>query len=221
MGDSVLYRWGEVAKVTEVLTRGQLEVQSPEAGQFCPRGLCKVRAAEVKATTACIGPHGELACDTVANFLYNEAEFVGRPAMLALNRSRPRAARLENYPEWHGCFGSSAACRRGVRRECCSGRGRCVMGWCECDHGASGLDCAHGAPAAPDAPGAPDAPRGGGRGRGVAIYVYELPSELGLARLSRMWWEGAAPTDVFSAEWRFLDLLLRDVCCAPEPRTPE
>ena len=77
------------------------------------------------------------------------------------------------------------------------------------------------APDAPDAPNAPDAPRGGGRGRGVAIYVYELPSELGLARLSRMWWEGAAPTDVFSAEWRFLDLLLRDVCSAPEPRTPE
>ena len=152
LGESVLYRWGEVAKVTALLPPGHLELQSPERGQFCPGGLCKERVEDVKATTECVGPNGELACAIIPSMAVNgtawarhmELEYLGQSALAAPYRPRVRAAwPFPQYGEWHGCFGSSEGCRTGQRGACCSGRGRCVQGWCLCHAGASGLDCAH------------------------------------------------------------------------------
>ena len=78
-------------------------------------------------------------------------------------------ARATNRTKSQGranCYG----CRVGSK--CCRGRGRCLNGWCACDDGASGPDCAEGRGA--ESARARGAPRGS-----VAVYVYELPPQFG------------------------------------------
>lgn len=85
----------------------------------------------------------------------------------------------------------SRYCFRGARG-LCSGRGVCMHGWCSCrEPGAFGPDCAHGVhPIPPD----PD---------GLAIYVYELPPDLGFTY-------GRHVNPNYMAETRFIGRLLRD-----------
>lgn len=91
----------------------------------------------------------------------------------------------------------------------CADRGRCVRGFCICPRHSFGIDCAHdhrrrsAEPSSPSATGA-GVMRAGPRG--FAIYVYEVPVELG--RLD--WPKDVLTPDVFSSEYRFLHHLLRD-----------
>lgn len=93
---------------------------------------------------------------------------------------------------------ANAACP-GCRaaQQCCSGRGTCLNGWCSCDSGIFGLDCAHSDRGTPTS--------GGGhrRRRGVAIYVYEMPPDLGFNY-------GRSRNNIYSAEFHFVDTLLAD-----------
>ena len=80
------------------------------------------------------------------------------------------------------------------RRGCidCGGRGMCDNGWCHCTApGAFGIDCAHGSVPPPPPP------------TGLAIYVYELPPDLGFSF-------GNLTHANYRAEDHFLKLLLRD-----------
>ena len=105
------------------------------------------------------------------------------------------------YPSWQGCFG----CDEGG--SCCSRRGRCELGVCACDPGACGLDCAQPCDGVIEKP-APTQPSR----RGVAIYVYDLPVDLGLVQFShRVWARNLRNGEmIYAAEWRFLELLLGD-----------
>ena len=103
------------------------------------------------------------------------------------------------YPSWRGCFG----CDDGG---CCSGRGDCELGVCICQPGWCGLDC--GQPCTGRA-----AVRGGERTRvGVAVYVYDLPVDMGLIQFAhRVWARNLRNGEmIYAAEWRFLELLLGD-----------
>ena len=74
----------------------------------------------------------------------------------------------------------------------CNGRGQCVQGWCQCQAtGAFGIDCAHG-----------DRPRSSPP-LVLALYVYELPPDLGFNQGRRLF-------PLYRAEDRFLAMLLRD-----------
>ena len=57
-GDTVLYRWGEAATVERVLDRARVQVRSPEAGQFCARGLCEATVTAVAVKAADVTPNG-------------------------------------------------------------------------------------------------------------------------------------------------------------------
>jgi len=74
----------------------------------------------------------------------------------------------------------------------CSGRGVCNHGWCECRApGAFGIDCAHGNSSKRSTP------------TGLAIYVYELPPDLGFNF-------GRRTDPIYRAEDVFLQQLLAD-----------
>ena len=123
------------------------------------------------------------------------------PLEYGANPKRPRQRvrpwqmnQLRWFTEWKGCFGG------------CRGRGTCVVGVCVCERGASGLDCAEGPPPPPPLP-PPPPPR-----RTLAVYVYDLPADLGLTSFAlRVWstWFSEAHS-VYSTEWRFLEYLLAD-----------
>jgi hypothetical protein len=95
-----------------------------------------------------------------------------------------------------GCPG----CLRGAEhhRSCCSGRGSCIGGWCACQRGAFGVDCAHDEQQPRAGPSAPTPHRS------LAIYVYELPPALGAFTFGRM------ATGNYAAEAHFFDALLGD-----------
>jgi len=96
------------------------------------------------------------------------------------------------------CFGCTAG------ETCCSSRGRCERGVCVCRGGAHGIDCS-------------ESPRRNKlsnlsahpRPAGFRIYVYDLPGEFSIRpyalRSCRR-----ADTSMYSAEERFLRLLLAD-----------
>ena len=103
------------------------------------------------------------------------------------------------YPSWRGCFG----CDEGG---CCKDRGSCELGVCVCQTGWCGLDC--GQPCDPSREDAGDV-----RARvGLAVYVYDLPIDMGLIQFShRVWARNLRNGEmIYAAEWRFLELLLGD-----------
>ena len=88
-----------------------------------------------------------------------------------------------------------------AQQPCCSGRGDCVLGLCVCHSGAYGIDCAHGHAHGHTQPPPPAR-------RGLAIYVYDLPAEIGSVSLKvpRYGHQGS----LYWAEKVFVDALLRD-----------
>ena len=105
---------------------------------------------------------------------------------------------------YRGCFGC------GAHSPCCRGRGACVHGLCACQKGASGIDCAHSEP--PAAP-AVDSASGGTKRRrkaGVAIYVYDLPVDLGLTAFAFNAYRNGGGETIYLAEWHFVEALLGD-----------
>ena len=103
------------------------------------------------------------------------------------------------YPSWRGCFG----CDEG---SCCTGRGDCELGVCVCQPGWCGLDC--GQPCVGST-----VHHGSERKRaGLAVYVYDLPVDMGLIQFAhRVWARNLRNGEmIYAAEWRFLELLLGD-----------
>jgi hypothetical protein len=106
---------------------------------------------------------------------------------------------------WKGCFGCE---QPHGRRQCCRGRGDCVHGLCACHPGYSGIDCAHEAKAIAHAQ-EPQA-RAAARPSSVSIYVYDLPSDLGLAAFAYNAYANRGGETIYLAEWHFLEALLGD-----------
>ncbi|KAG1655401.1 hypothetical protein FOA52_016042 [Chlamydomonas sp. UWO 241] len=92
----------------------------------------------------------------------------------------------------------------------CSGRGKCLAGYCKCDPGHWGMDCGRSVAYVPD----PASPSEACSTAAVKIYRYELP------------WYLAFPTEqddgfpfydhMYSAEDRFSEALARDVAVLTE-----
>ena len=79
-----------------------------------------------------------------------------------------------------------------------------MHGLCACSAGFSGIDCAHHEP-----------PRRRSattrrRPHGLAVYVYDLPSDLGLAAFAFNAYRNAGGETIYLAEWHFLEALLGD-----------
>ena len=104
------------------------------------------------------------------------------------------------YPSWRGCFGCDGG-------GCCTGRGDCELGVCICQPGWCGLDC--GQPCTGRAAVHVDAER---KRVGLAVYVYDLPVDMGLIQFAhRVWARNLRNGEmIYAAEWRFLELLLGD-----------
>ena len=109
---------------------------------------------------------------------------------LSIEQTRHRPV-IPWYREWHGCFGCEGS------SVCCSGHGKCALGVCKCEPGYRGIDCA-----------TTDVSAAGPAPSSLAIYVYDLPPALALEPMAlRTWRRGGRK--IYSAEWRFLDMLLR------------
>ena len=131
-------------------------------------------------------------CDQVLTINATGTERVRSRDGIRCLSMRYTLAGLKNYAErWanatvkgrtHSCFNQ------------CSGRGTCVNGWCSCDAGSFGIDCAHSASARPAAP---------PRAAVLALYVYELPPALAFTY-------GRSTTKIYQAERLFLTQLLAD-----------
>ena len=128
------------------------------------------------------------------------------PVLLVENRTaadRRRAASLRR-----GCPGCRLPAAGGssdhhnAATRCCSGRGECLRGWCACPPGTFGIDCAHGEPAGSQST---SARRVNAHHPSVAIYVYEMPLELGAVGLN-----GRAREKIYVAEVQFIESLLAD-----------
>lgn len=120
------------------------------------------------------------------------------------NLAWPRVPSSRVPPSWRGCFG----CGLQHGSVCCSGRGTCVHGLCACHTGAAGIDCAEDAPkpvadSVHEQPSAPKLPASPPRVQrsGVAIYVYDLPADLGLAALAFNAYRNAGGETIYLAEW--------------------
>ena len=105
-----------------------------------------------------------------------------RHTLAGLKSYAERWANATDKGRTHSCFNQ------------CSSRGTCVNGWCSCDAGSFGIDCAHSASARPAAP---------PRAAVLALYVYELPPALAFTY-------GRATTKIYQAERLFLTQLLAD-----------
>ena len=90
------------------------------------------------------------------------------------------------------------------------------MGVCQCILGACGIDCRESCPATGHSsrPPQPQPPRHQPvhQARGLAVYVYDLPADLGLVSFAHRIWNRSLRNGevIYAAEWRFLDALLRD-----------
>ena len=167
----------------------------------CCSGHCN-KHADALHGGACIKKPGTYGpgCDRLSMFDDAQADVPLNRSLHPLTRTRSiycpsinatvmrLRARLEDWRTKHlrnpnGCWVGED----GV----CSGRGQCIQGWCQCQSpGAFGIDCAHGGPhRSPPA--------------ALALYVYELPPDLGFNQGRRLF-------SLYRAEDRFLAMLLRD-----------
>lgn len=188
----------------------------PLEGQLPPLGFVQISTAFLDETVPLLQDRANASqCGVAAeewhsnddsdNMYCNDVQSIRQQASQSASRWHTRLRRrttvsigssLESvqHLQCHGCLGSPATC--------CSGHGVCLQGICACQHGRSGLDCAHSAPH--DAAHAEERPAR----HGLSIFVYPVPPELGLLQRSL-----TGSRDIFhlyASEDHFLERLLRD-----------